>query len=134
MSGCAVFTADEYRYMTSRQDGRLVSIGPGDAAQIHPVSFRLAAGGEWIEIGGPRLRDSQKYRNIRRDPRVSLIVGDEMTSTHGSARGLRIHGIADLSERPPPALGLGTDIIRIRPVRIEAWNLAQPGLYSRFVT
>jgi pyridoxamine 5'-phosphate oxidase family protein len=134
MTGCAVFTADEYRYLASRQDGRLISIGPGDAAHIHPVSFRLDAGGEWIEIGGPRLRDSQKYRNIRRDPRVSLIVGDEITSTHSSARGVRIRGIADLSERPPPAAGLSTDIIRIRPVRIDAWNLAQPGQYSRFVT
>jgi pyridoxamine 5'-phosphate oxidase family protein len=134
MSGCAVFTADEYRYLASRQDGRLISVGPGEAAQIHPVSFRVDTSGEWIEIGGPRLRDSQKYRNIRRDPRVSLIVGDEMTSTDSAARGVRIRGIADLSERPPPAPGLGTDIIRIWPVRIDAWNLAQPGQYSRFVT
>jgi len=134
MSG-GVFTTDEYRYLAARQDGRLVSIGPGDAPQIHPVTFRVAAGGEWIEIGGPRLRDSQKYRNIRRDPRVSLIIGDDVTSTHSSATGVQIRGIADLSERPPPGPGLGTDIIRIRPVRIDAWNLAQPGHhYSRFVT
>jgi pyridoxamine 5'-phosphate oxidase family protein len=138
MGGDAVFTADEYRYLAARRDGRLVTIGAGDAPQIHPVSFRIDADGGAIEIGGPRIRDTQKYRNIRRDPRVSLIVDDETAPLQGSyaagARGVQIRGTAELSERPPPAPGMGTDIILIRPVRIDAWNLAQPGHYSRFVT
>ena len=29
-----------------------------------------------IEIGGPRLHETQKVRNIRRDPRVSLVVDE----------------------------------------------------------
>ena len=65
MGGDAVFTADEYRYLAARRDGRLVTIGAGDAPQIHPVSFRIDADGGAIEIGGPRIRDTQKYRNIR---------------------------------------------------------------------
>ena len=138
MGGDAVFTADEYRYLAARRDGRLVTIGAGDAPQIHPVSFRIDAEGGAIEIGGPRIRDSQKYRNIRRDPRVSLIVDDETAPLQGSdaagARGVQIRGMAELSERPPPAPGMGTDVILIRPVRIDAWNVAQPGHYSRFVT
>jgi len=82
--GCAVFTDAEYRYLAARQHARLVSIGPGDAPQIHPVSFSIDALRGWIDIGGPRLRDSQKYRNIRRDPRVTLFVDDESASLQGS--------------------------------------------------
>jgi pyridoxamine 5'-phosphate oxidase family protein len=134
--GCAVFTDAEYRFLAARQQARMVSIGPGDAPQIHPVSYRVDAVGGWVEIGGPRLRDSQKYRNIRRDPRVTLIVDDQSASLHGAdapgARGIEIHGMADLSERP--AAGVGTDIIRIRPVRIDSWNIERPGHGSRFVT
>jgi hypothetical protein len=29
---------------------------------------------------------------------------------------------------------MGTDIIRIRPVRIDSWNIQRPGHDSRFVT
>jgi pyridoxamine 5'-phosphate oxidase family protein len=134
--GCAVFTDAEYRYLAARQQARMVSIGPGDAPQIHPVSYRVDAVGGWLEIGGPRLRASQKYRNIRRDPRVTLIVDDQSASIHGSdARspcGIEIHGMADLFERPAP--GEGTDIIRIRPVRIDSWDIDRPGHDCRFVT
>src|ERR1700754_5187975 len=108
--GCAVFTDSEYRFLAARQQARMVSIGPGDAPQIHPVSYHVDAAGGWVEIGGPRLRDSQKYRNIRRDPRVTLIVDDQSVPDAAGARAIEIHGMADLSERP--AAGVGTDIIR----------------------
>ena len=133
-----MFTADEYRYLAARRDGRLVTIGAGDAPQIHPVSFRIDADGGAIEIGGPRIRDSQKYRNIRRDPSVSLIVDDESASLHGAdaagARAIQIHGMADLSERPHQRLGGAPTSSVIRPVRIESWNIERPGHYCRFVT
>ena len=130
-----VFTDAEYRYLAARQQARMVSIGPGDAPQIHPVSYRIDAEGGWVEVAGPRLRDSQKYRNIRRDPRVTLVVDDQSSGVHSSAPsrvGIEIHGMADLFERPVP--GEGTDIIRIRPVRIDSWNLERPGHECRFVT
>jgi pyridoxamine 5'-phosphate oxidase family protein len=130
--GCAVFTDSEYRFLAARQQARMVSIGPGDAPQIHPVSYRVDTAGGWVEIGGPRLRDSQKYRNIRRDPRVTLIVDDQSGADAAGARAIEIHGMADLSERP--AAGVGTDIIRITPVRIESWNIERPGHDCRFVT
>ena len=131
-----VFTDAEYRYLAARQQARMVSIGRGDAPQIHPVSYRVDAVGGWVEINGPRLRDSQKYRNIRRDPRVTLIVDDQSASLHGSEapsqQVVEIHGVADLFERPAP--GEGSDLIRIRPVRIESWNVERPGHDCRFVT
>ncbi|WP_414688105.1 pyridoxamine 5'-phosphate oxidase family protein [Mycobacterium sp.] len=91
-----------------------------------------------IEIGGPRLHETHKVRNIRRDPRVSLVVDEPGPEPVGpgqqGGRGIEIRGAAALSQRRQPlAPGFGTDIIRITPARIVAWNLDRPGYNSRFV-
>ena len=127
-----MFTDAEFRFLDSLRHGRLVTIGPGDSPQIHPVPFVVYAASGSIEVGGARLRDTQKYRNVRRDPRVSLIVDDPSLPLRGfdelSGRGVEIHGFAELAERS------GSDIIRIRAVRVDDWNLEDIGHHSRFVT
>jgi pyridoxamine 5'-phosphate oxidase family protein len=126
-----VLTDAEYRYLAARGCGRLASIGPDGAPQVHPVPFVVDLGSDCIDIRGPRLRESQKYRNIRRDPRVCLMVDDEATAG-GAAdrRGLEIRGTAELCES---GAGYGSDIIRIRPVRVEVWNVGASGHHCRFV-
>ena len=66
----------------------------------------------------------------------TLIVDDQSASLHGSEapsqQVVEIHGVADLFERPAP--GEGSDLIRIRPVRIESWNVERLGHDCRFVT
>ena len=131
-----VFTEVEYRYHSSHSLGRLASIGPDGAPQIHPVVFRVDRVGNSIEIGGPLLRETQKFRNFK-PPRVAgrRRSGDRLESSAHTARGLEIRGAAELSQPTPPLTsGFGTDIIRIRPALIVAWNLDRPGYHSRFVT
>jgi len=133
-----MFTEVEYQYLTSHPLGRLASIGPDGEPQVHPVAFVVDPVSGCIEIGGPLLHETQKFRNIRRDPRVSLVVDDQAPEPVGpggqTGRGLEIRGAAELSQRGQPlASGFGTDIIRIRPARIVAWNLERPGYSSRFV-
>jgi pyridoxamine 5'-phosphate oxidase family protein len=127
-----VFTDTELRFLESRQQGRLATIGPDDAPQIHPVTFFVNSDLGSVDISSARLRDSQKYRNVRRDPRVSLVVDDPSLPLRGfdepSGRGLEIHGIAELTEIS------GADAIRVRPVRLDSWNLEGSGCRSRFVT
>lgn len=133
-----MFTEIEYRYLSSHRYERLASIGPDGAPQIHPVAFAVDPVTGCIEIGGPRLHETQKVRNIRRDPRVSLVVDEPAPEPVGpgeqGGRGIEIRGAAALSQRRQPlAPGFGTDIIRITPARIVAWNLDRPGYNSRFV-
>ena len=71
-----MFTDTELRFLESRQQGRLATIGPDDAPQIHPVAFVVDSGYGSVDISGVRLRESQKYRNVRRDPRVSMAIID----------------------------------------------------------
>lgn len=71
-----MFTGAEYAYLSSRTVGRLASIGSDGAPQIHPVAFVIDPVTSCIDIGGPRLDEKTKARNIRRDPRVSLVIDD----------------------------------------------------------
>jgi pyridoxamine 5'-phosphate oxidase family protein len=133
-----MFTDAEYEFLVSHGRGRLASIGPESAPQIHPAPFVVDVILGCVEIGGRNLRDSQKYRNVRRDPRVSLIIDDDASPLHGpddtQGRGVEIRGLAEVSETPwPMSEGFGTDVIRIRPVRIDTWNIDGPGHRSRLV-
>jgi pyridoxamine 5'-phosphate oxidase family protein len=127
-----VFTDRELRFLESLQQGRLVTIGPDDAPQIHPVTFVVNSDLGSVDISSTRLRESQKYRNVRRDPRVSLIADDPSLPLQGfdepTGRGVEIHGFAEL------AAISGADVIRVRPVRLDSWNLGGSGHQSRFVT
>ena len=125
-----MFTEAEYRYLASHPLGRLASIGPDGAPQVHPVPFVVNVVSGYIEIESPRLHETQKMRNIRRDPRVSLVVDDQAPGTRRAddrrGRGIEIRGTAEL--------GQSADVIRVRPARITVWNLDAAGCSSRFVS
>ncbi|WP_406193763.1 PPOX class F420-dependent oxidoreductase [Kitasatospora sp. NBC_01560] len=127
-----VFTPEERAYLDTQQLGRLATLGPQGAPQVRPVGFRLNEDGT-IDIGGPRMADSQKYRNAVRDPRVSFLV-DDMTPADdpdapapGWGRGVEIRGRAEaLTVDVPPVAPafFAHDILRVHPERIVSWNLA----------
>ena len=91
-------------------------------------------GAETIDIGGPTLRESQKFRNIQVDPRISFVVDDIATPEESlgpggqRGRGLEIRGRAEtLVVEQPLMPGFSKDVIRIHPRRVIAWNLDGPG-------
>jgi pyridoxamine 5'-phosphate oxidase family protein len=115
-----VFTDVEFRFLVEHPRGRLSTIGPDDSPQIHPVVFVVSAGSGDIDITSPHLRDTQKYRNVRRDPRVSLAVDDPERPLLGDdprGRGITLDGYAEATERA------GLDVIRIHPLRLDDWNI-----------
>jgi pyridoxamine 5'-phosphate oxidase family protein len=131
------FTAAEYQYLALVGRGRLSTIGRDGMAQVHPVAFVVDADRYSIDVVGRSVRDSQAYRNIRRDPRVSLSVGEPAPSAGDAAAdcGLEISGTAVAAERSwHGSTNLGSDIIRILPIRLIARNIDLPGPSSRFVT
>lgn len=132
------FTDAENAYLTERSLGRLASIGPDGAPQIHPVAYWIDAATQLIDIGGPGLSRSQKFRNIQADPRISFVVDDlatpeETVGTDGQlGRGVEIRGrAAVLHDQPPLMEGFSAERLRIRPGRIVAWNIDGPGLNAR---
>ena len=133
-----MFTEIEYRYLSSHRYGRLASIGPDGAPQIHPVAFAVdpvTAASKLAVLGCtrrtrsgisgviPGCRSWSTNRVLNLSGRASRAVG-------GSRFVVRLRF---LSVDSPLRPGFGTDIIRITPARIVAWNLDRPGYNSRFV-
>ncbi|WP_342787940.1 PPOX class F420-dependent oxidoreductase [Pseudonocardia cypriaca] len=125
-----IFTDYELTYLKSQTLGRLATIGP-NGPQLTALGFSVNDDGT-IDIGGPALSSSQKWRNIAANPAVSFVV-DDMTPDEpgavkpGWGRGVEIRGEAELlTGHAPPSYGgswFSDEVIRIRPRRIRSWHL-----------
>ena len=128
-------TDAERSYLIAHPLGRLATIGPAGAPQVQPVAFEVGEDAT-LNIGGPDLAKNQKYRNIRADGRVSLVVDDVAPVGPGGlrGRGLEIRGRAELHVVEQPMMeGFSRDVITIWPRRVIAWNIDSPGRTARDV-
>ncbi|WP_020672128.1 PPOX class F420-dependent oxidoreductase [Amycolatopsis nigrescens] len=132
-----IFTEHEREYLRAQGLARLATIGPAGSPQNHPVTYRVNEDTGTIDIGGPNLSESRKYRNIQADPRVSLVIDDTAPRAVGPGgqrgRGLEIRGVAELLRDEPMMEGFTRDLIRVHPRRLVAWNLDRPGSNNRDV-
>lgn len=122
-----IFTQAEQAYLTEHPLGRLATIGPDGAPQIHPVALYLNDGTGTIDIGGPALTKSQKFRNVQANPQVSLAVDDQSDTPNSigqTGRGIEIRGRAEIVTLDPPLnAAFSNETLRIHPHRIIAWNI-----------
>jgi pyridoxamine 5'-phosphate oxidase family protein len=123
------FTDSEYAYLAAHPLGRLATIGPDGAPQVHPVAFWVDASRGTIDIGGPALARSQKFRNVQAEPRVSLAVDDQAETPNAlgqTGRGIEIRGRAEIVVLDPPLItAFSSETLRIHPHRIIAWNIGE---------
>jgi pyridoxamine 5'-phosphate oxidase family protein len=124
-----VFTDTEYAYLAGHPLGRLATIGPDGAPQVHPVALWLNRAAGTIDIGGPALAGSQKFRNVQADPRVSLVVDDQTATPNPigqTGRGIEVRGQAEIVTLEPPLIpGFSSETLRVFPHRIIAWNIGE---------
>jgi len=124
-----VFTDAEYAYLAGHPLGRLATVGPDGAPQVHPVALWLNEAAGTLDIGGPALARSQKFRNVQADPRVSLVVDDQAATPNPigqTGRGIEVRGQAEIVTLDPPLTpGFSSETLRIFPHRIIAWNIGE---------
>jgi pyridoxamine 5'-phosphate oxidase family protein len=135
------FNETEATYLRGQSLGRLATTGPDGGPQTRPVGFRLNDDGT-IDIGGPNLSGSQKFRNAAERPLVSFVV-DDMTPADaegavapGWGRGVEVRGVAEVLRGVDPPLApdfFSREVIRIHPRRIISWHLEAEGGRSRSV-
>ncbi len=123
------FNDDEIAYLVSQRLGRLATVRADGTPQVNPVGFRYNPDLGSIDIGGYTMSTSQKYRNVRRDPRVAFVVDDIVSTDPWRVRCLEIRGTAEAVPDPSdPVAGSDASLIRIHPRRIIGFGLDRSDL------
>lgn len=78
---------------------------------------------------------TRKFRNVRRNPGVALVIDDVVSIEPWVVRGIEIRGSAEaLDGVDPPMPGMSREVIRITPRWIFSWgwsaNTGETGLKS----
>ncbi|MEU3512644.1 PPOX class F420-dependent oxidoreductase [Streptomyces longwoodensis] len=117
------FSEAERAYLASQRLGRMATVDPHGQPQANPVGYRLQDDGT-ILIGGYAMGRTKKWRNLRENPRIALVVDDIVSLRPWKVRGVDVRGEAELLVGPHD-LGahLSEELIRIHPHRIHSWGL-----------
>jgi pyridoxamine 5'-phosphate oxidase family protein len=133
----AAFTERELEYLRSQRLARLATADLKGAPHVVPLGFRVSEDGTAIDVGGRSFAGSMKYRNIKSNPQVAIVIDDLASVDPWTPRGIEIRGIARLREGDGLGVGPGASDqpwARIIPERVVSWGIeASPGRQARSV-
>jgi pyridoxamine 5'-phosphate oxidase family protein len=132
----SVFTDKELDYLAGQRLGRIATVGADGQPHVVPTSFRYNPDHDAIEVGGLRMSQTKKVRDVRRTGRASIVVDDVLPPW--SPRMIEIRGTAEVIASGGKALSDNFEdtIVRITPVRIIAFGIDSEdrGTNARSVT
>ncbi|MFE4454869.1 PPOX class F420-dependent oxidoreductase [Streptomyces sp. NPDC056796] len=118
-----VFTDAQRAYLTGQRLGRMATVDPSGQPQANPVGFFLQDD-DTVLVGGHHMGASKKWRNLRANPRISLVVDDLASVDPWKPRFVEIRGTAELltgSDALGP--GFSPEVIRIHPHAVHSWGV-----------
>jgi pyridoxamine 5'-phosphate oxidase family protein len=127
-------TEAERAYLKSQPLARLATVDASGAPQNNPVGVFLDEETGDILIGGHAMGASRKFRNVRNNGQVALVVDDLVSRDPWTVRGLEIRGTAAaLEDVDPPVPFMSREVIRITPGWVSSWGVdpEAPGRTSR---
>ena len=62
----SVFTDKELEYLAGQRLGRIATVGPDGQPHVVPTTFRYNAGHDAIDVGGMRMSQTKKLRDVQR--------------------------------------------------------------------
>jgi pyridoxamine 5'-phosphate oxidase family protein len=116
-------TDEERTYLASQRLGRLATVDAKGAPQNNPIAFTVDDDGH-IVIGGYRMAETRKFKNVKANPNVAFVVDDLKTVDPWAPRMIEIRGTAEaLDDTDPPMEGMSRAVIRITPTWIKSFGL-----------
>ena len=103
----------ETEYLAAQPLGRLATVGEAGDPHVVPVTFTYNEAEGSVDVVGHNLTTSKKWRDLSRNPAVSIVVDDVLPPWQ--PRGIELRGTAELDA--------GAPAIRIRPSRVISWGI-----------
>jgi pyridoxamine 5'-phosphate oxidase family protein len=132
----SAFTDKELDYLAGQKLGRIATVGPDGQPHVVPTSFRHNAEHDAIDVGGMRMSQTKKLRDVQRTGRATIVVDDVLPPWQ--PRMLEIRGAAEVVDSGGKAtFGDNFDdvVVRIHPRRIIAFGIddSETGVAGRDV-
>ena len=131
----SVFTDAELDYLAGQRLGRIATVGADGQPHVVPTSFRYNSEQDAIDVGGMRMSQTKKVRDVRHGGRASIVVDDVLPPWQ--PRMIEIRGTAEVLPEGGKAFGRNFEdtIVRIRPTRVIAFGIesADQGMNARSV-
>jgi pyridoxamine 5'-phosphate oxidase family protein len=86
------FTSAEVAYLESQRLARIATAGSDGQPHVVPVSFRYNPDEDSIDVGGHGFAQRKKYRDVRRNPRVAIVIDDLASIDPWLPRMMEIRG------------------------------------------
>src|SRR5215831_1956520 len=114
----SVFTDKELDYLAGQRLGRIATVGPDGQPHVVPTSFRYNAEHDAIDVGGLRMSQTKKLRDVQRTGRASIVIDDVLPPWQ--PRMIEVRGTAAVIPAGGKAFGeqFEDTIVRIQPTRI----------------
>jgi pyridoxamine 5'-phosphate oxidase family protein len=121
----SVFIPNEIKYLQGQRLGRIATVGPDGQPHVVPVSFRYNPELDTVDIGGHGFAKRKRFRDVRRNPRVAIVVDDIASLDPWRVRGVEIRGEVEILETGGQSVQLFFDaeMFRIRPAKVISWGL-----------
>jgi pyridoxamine 5'-phosphate oxidase family protein len=119
----STFTDSELEYLSGQRLGRIATVGPDGQPHVVPTSFRHNAEHDTIDVGGMRLSQTKKVRDIRRTGRATIVVDDVLPPWE--PRMMEIRGTAEVVDVGGKEFGENFEetVVRIHPSRIISFGI-----------
>ncbi|HJQ41902.1 MAG TPA: PPOX class F420-dependent oxidoreductase [Jatrophihabitantaceae bacterium] len=121
----AEITDAQIDYLASQRLGRIATAGPDHKPHVVPTSFRYNHDLGTIDVGGMRVAQTKKYRDVQRSGYAAIVVDDLLSTDPWQPRMLEIRGRAEAIPDGGAALGPGFAgaFIRIHPEKVNSFGI-----------
>jgi pyridoxamine 5'-phosphate oxidase family protein len=121
------FTDKEIAYLEQQRIARIATVD-SDTLQPDVAAVGYEYDDGQIHVAGFNLQKTLKYRNVRDNPLVAVIVDDLESVEPWRPRGIKIHG------RAVTMLHGGREVITVTPVKKWTWGINEPAFVDGYLS
>jgi pyridoxamine 5'-phosphate oxidase family protein len=118
----SIFTDEELAYLAEAKLGRLATVDAHGMPHVVPLGWSYNSELDTIDIGGRDFARTKKFRNVRHNHNVAIVVDDVLPPWQ--PRGVLIRGRGEALDDAKGPDGKPTGpIIRLTPTEVISWGL-----------